>query len=167
MKAIRNNEHGAAVIEFAILLVLLIPLVFGIIEFGFIWGQTHYLSQAAREGASTGARIAVYDHVNHSISNLTTEVRPAVEASVRASLESAPFYTNRVNTILNKISTTPTTEIFGAENKPALQVSVTVNSSVVWYPMLWQLLTLIPSSKAPHSEIKTLTESAVFAIVDQ
>lgn len=162
MKSLRHNENGAAVIEFAVLLFLLMPLLFGIIEFGFIWAQSHYLSQATREGARTGARIAVSDSGN--ISNLSSEVQPAVEATVRASLETAPFYAGRVNTILEKISTTSTTVLFGAENKPALKVSVTVNSSKVWPPILWQLLTLIPSSESQHTEIKQLTDSAVFAI---
>lgn len=165
MKALHNNENGAAVIEFAILLLLLIPLTFGIIEFGFIWGQTHYLSQAAREGARNGARIAVYDLHSGNISNLNTDVKTAVEASVKASLDNfQPYQKLGVDTILDKIVTSPTTQLFGKENRPALKVSVTVNSYMVWPPMLWQLLTLIPSSEGQRSEVKQLTESAVFTI---
>lgn len=160
MKALRSNENGAAVIEFAILLLLLIPLVFGIIEFGFLWAQSHYLSQAAREGARAGARIAVSD--SGSISNLSSEVQPVVEASVRASLETAPFYATRMQEILGVNGITASqVQVLG---KPALEVSVTVNSDKVWPPMLWQLLNLIPSSDGQHSEIRTLTDSAVFAI---
>jgi hypothetical protein len=160
MKTLRNNEKGAAVIEFAILLLLLIPLVFGIIEFGFLWAQSHYLSQAAREGARAGARIAVSDSGN--ITNLTSEVQPVVETTVRASLKTAPFYTARMQEILgvNGISTSQV-QVLG---KPALEVSVTVNSDKVWPPMLWQLLSLIPPFDKEHSEIRTLTDSAVFAI---
>lgn len=160
MKSLRHNENGAAAIEFAILLLLLLPLVFGTIEFGFIWAQSHYLSQAAREGARAGARIAVYDSNLNTITN-ATEVKNAVDSSVRACLETAPFYAGRVDKIA-KIAA-PALVFFGA-TKPGLEVSVTVNSAAIWPPMLWQLLKLIPSSDGQHSEIRELTDSAVFAI---
>ena len=160
MKSLRHNEKGAAVIEFAVLLLLLIPLLFGIIEFGFLWAQSHYLSHAVREGARSGARIATYDSVSSQITNLA-EVQVAVETSVNACLETAPFYAGRVDDISDIPA--PTLVFYGA-TQPALQVSVTVNSAAIWPPMLWQLLTLIPAYGGQHSDIEELTDTAVFAI---
>jgi Flp pilus assembly protein TadG len=156
----RHNENGAAVIEFAILLLLLIPLLFGIIEFGFLWAQSHYLSQATREGARAGARIATYDSDAIKITNLA-EVQAAVNTSVKACLDNAPFYQDRVDDIAKNI--TPTLVFFGSA-QPALEVNVTVNSAAIWPPMLWQLLTLLPSFDGQSSDIEELTDTAVFAI---
>lgn len=160
MKSLRPNQNGAAVIEFAVLLLLLIPLLFGIIEFGFIWAQSHYLSQATREGARAGARIATYDS-DFNISN-PGEVKVAVETSVKACLEKAPFYQDRVDKITKNITSTL---VFYGSSQPALSVNVTVDSAAIWPPMLWQLLTLIPSFDGQYSEIKELTDTAVFALV--
>lgn len=163
MKSMRRNENGAAVIEFAILLLLLMPLLFGIIEYGFLWAQSHYVSQAAREGARAGARIAVYDPGSGTITN-QTEVQGVVDASVNSCLEAAPFYAGQVDEIIDETSFEPTTELFGSENKPALRVSVTVNSAAIWTPVLWQLLSLLPPFDGEHTEITQLTDVAVFAI---
>ena len=157
MKSLRNNENGAAVIEFAILLLLLIPLLFGIIEFGFLWAQSHYLSQATREGARAGARIATYDS-DFNITN-QSEVNASVDASVNASL--AQFY-NKPGQVA-EIATIDTPKLVTIGTQPALEVRVTVNSAAIWPPMLWQLLSLIPSD-GQLSEIKELSDSSVFAI---
>lgn len=47
-----TNEAGAAMVEFALILVfVLLPLVLGIINFGYVFGQQLSLNQAVREGA--------------------------------------------------------------------------------------------------------------------
>lgn len=46
-----GNDRGAAAVEFAIVLPLLLLLVFGIIDFGRAYNTTVSLSGAAREGA--------------------------------------------------------------------------------------------------------------------
>jgi len=46
-----GRERGAAAVEFAILLPILILLVFGIIQFGITWNRAQGLQAAAREGA--------------------------------------------------------------------------------------------------------------------
>jgi hypothetical protein len=52
---LRKNERGAEAIEFAVALPVLLLLVFGIIEFGWIFHGYITLTGAAREGA----RVAV------------------------------------------------------------------------------------------------------------
>lgn len=45
------DDRGAAAVEFAILLPLLLLIVFGIVDFGYALYSQHTLTQAAREGA--------------------------------------------------------------------------------------------------------------------
>lgn len=49
-----KSEHGAAAIEFALVLPVLLLLLFGIIEFGLLLFNKAVLTNAAREGARFG-----------------------------------------------------------------------------------------------------------------
>jgi len=53
----RDREDGASLVEFAVVLPLLILLVFGIMEAGWLFAQHVEIRNAAREGA----RLAVVD----------------------------------------------------------------------------------------------------------
>jgi len=55
MRINRADNKGAAMVEFAIVALLLVTLVFGIIEFGLLIKDYLTLSQAAREGARSAA----------------------------------------------------------------------------------------------------------------
>jgi Flp pilus assembly protein TadG len=66
----RQNESGAAAVEFAIVLVPVLLVLFGIINFGLAFHRQIQLSGAAREGARTMA-----------IKNDAGAVRPAVETA--------------------------------------------------------------------------------------
>ncbi len=59
MKSIfrRRDENGAALVEFAIAAPLLILLLLGIVEFGWMFGQFN----AVRHGTREGARFAAVD----------------------------------------------------------------------------------------------------------
>lgn len=60
MNSLKNNR-GAALVEFALVSLLLITLVFGVIEFSLIMKDSMTLNQAAREGvrsASVGSPTA-------------------------------------------------------------------------------------------------------------
>jgi Flp pilus assembly protein TadG len=52
---VRDRERGAAAVEFALLLPLLLLLVFGIVDFGRALNAQITLTQAAREGARLAA----------------------------------------------------------------------------------------------------------------
>ena len=51
----RCDQRGAALVEFAIASVVLLVLLFGIIEFGYVLSFKQGLTQAAAEGARVGA----------------------------------------------------------------------------------------------------------------
>ena len=53
-----DNESGAALVEFAIVMILFLTLLFGIMEAGWAFAQTIEIRNAAREGG----RIAVVDY---------------------------------------------------------------------------------------------------------
>ena len=49
-----RRERGATTVEFAIIAILLLTLVFAIIEFGILIFDQHVLTNASREGARAG-----------------------------------------------------------------------------------------------------------------
>jgi len=49
-----NNQHGAAFVEFALVLPILLILVGGIVEFGFLYYNKQVLTNASREGVRAG-----------------------------------------------------------------------------------------------------------------
>jgi Flp pilus assembly protein TadG len=65
----QTRDHGAAAVEFALVAVLLLTLVFGIAEFGRMWFLQSSLAAAARDGARTMA-----------IKNDQTEAEAAAQA---------------------------------------------------------------------------------------
>lgn len=73
MRKIFATQKGAAIVEFAIVLPLLLMLVFGIIEFGIMLYDKAEVTNASREGARTGI---VYDYPNRvAVSKITTVVQ--------------------------------------------------------------------------------------------
>ena len=79
-----RTERGAAAVEFAIVLPLLIILVFGIIEFSIAYNHKQGLHAAAREGARLAAlpqstQSDVTDRVRDALSGVlnTTEINAA------------------------------------------------------------------------------------------
>ena len=55
---LRSADRGAAAVEFALILPILIVLIFGVIDFGRAFNAQVSLTQAAREGARLAALCA-------------------------------------------------------------------------------------------------------------
>jgi Flp pilus assembly protein TadG len=51
----RRGEDGAAAVEFALVVPILLAILFGIVTFGFLFAQNLAISNAARQGARFGA----------------------------------------------------------------------------------------------------------------
>lgn len=57
----RERERGATVVEFAVIVVLLLIIIFGILELSFLFYQRHFVENAAREGMRVGIRADNFD----------------------------------------------------------------------------------------------------------
>lgn len=79
LPAARRSEHGATVVEFAFIAGVVFLIIFGILEFGLIFLQEHYVANAAREATRIGVRannFSTYDN-NAKRSNC---LDPAIES---------------------------------------------------------------------------------------
>ena len=161
---LRSSQKGAAVVEFAILALLLLVFVFGIIEFGFLWVQSHYVANAAREGARVAAKIKGDD------SDAVSDRVDAAEDAAREYLRRFFMYGGKVDdsgflTITvsegDLIMDSPPTPI------PRLvQVTVTAQSGQIWQPVLWPLLNLLPGGAVfPDDFLTSISQSADFVIL--
>ena len=79
----RSNQRGQAVIELALTLPLLLLVVFGIIDFGFMFQRYESVTNAAREGARLGILpdYTATEAQNRAISYLTAS---GLNGTVRA-----------------------------------------------------------------------------------
>jgi Flp pilus assembly protein TadG len=66
----RKDDRGAAAVEFALILPMLLVLVLGIIQFGFTFTQWLQMEHAAREGARWGS-------LGYSSSDVAAKVKTA------------------------------------------------------------------------------------------
>ncbi len=73
----RRDERGAAAVEFALVLPLLLLLLFGIIAYGYMLSFRGSMSQAAAEGARAAA-------VSVDASKRESNARAAVEEALQA-----------------------------------------------------------------------------------
>ena len=164
-----RSEKGAAVVEFAVLFLLLMVFLFGIIDFGILWVESHYITNAAREGARVGSKISDLS---------VTAAQDKIEAAVKKYLEGiyGTLPTSEVH--LSYDTGFPANPVFveivvrdGTLNDftdpditsppNAVQVQVMVQTAQVWEPVLWDLLELIPGDNIPAQ--KQITRNAVFA----
>lgn len=75
------RDDGAAMVEFALVLTVLLVIVFGIINFGYAFGQKLSLNQAVREGARLAVVPNTNGGANGSMVNSRGEIRDLVRAS--------------------------------------------------------------------------------------
>jgi Flp pilus assembly protein TadG len=70
MKVRLKSQNGASAVEFALILPILLLLVFGIIEMGFVLFDKAMITNASREGARTGISYRVPPFTDEEISNV-------------------------------------------------------------------------------------------------
>jgi Flp pilus assembly pilin Flp len=64
-----RDETGATAVEFAVVVALLLIILLGILELGFIFLQKHFVANAAREGVRIGIRANNFDSFTSLTSN--------------------------------------------------------------------------------------------------
>jgi Flp pilus assembly protein TadG len=85
-----RHERGAAAVEFAIVLPLLILLVFGIVQFGLLYNRQQGLHAAAREGARLGSlpqttESEIQDRVMDALDGVPFDSSPSISVSPSSS----------------------------------------------------------------------------------
>lgn len=75
----KQSERGAAAVEFALLVPILIMLLLGIMEFGRAYNVQVTLTHAAREGARSMAINKNQDTARTAVKNATSHLSPALE----------------------------------------------------------------------------------------
>jgi Flp pilus assembly protein TadG len=77
MKERREGERGSELIEFALVLPILLLIIAGIVDFGFLFQRYEVVTNAAREGA----RIAVLPSGYNTDTNVQSRVQQYLTAS--------------------------------------------------------------------------------------
>ena len=136
---LRHNEKGAAAVEFAIILPLLLLLVFGIVEFSLLMYNKAMITNASREGARRGI---VYRVVYNS-ETIKMEYDPLADGQIQAEVTS--YLSNHLITF-STVSTSHTTTI----TRPVDEVSKDIMLNVqVSYPYQFLVFPVIASLVAP------------------
>jgi Flp pilus assembly protein TadG len=78
-----SDRSGAAAVEFALVLPLLVLILFGIVEFAAAWHARQLITNAAREGA----RVAVVGNAMMPVATLVEEVQQAVERAAGSMID--------------------------------------------------------------------------------
>jgi Flp pilus assembly protein TadG len=102
----QNSERGAAAVEFAILLPLLLMLVLGTIEFGRAYNAQITLTNAARDGVRVMAIAKTPTEAKNAARTAAASVSTTIPISdVTLSTEVCPTGTQVTLTIKYKLST--------------------------------------------------------------
>lgn len=155
----KNKDRGAAVVEFAVMATLLLIFLFGIFEFGFLWLSSYYIANSAREGARVAAKIGGTEDAD-----ITARENVADAAVDRYLAEHVMFasHLDEEGFVTTTYEDDSVTTADGETIIPLAKVTVKVNTSVVWEPILWPLMDiLLPGD---HGEIRDITQTASFAI---
>lgn len=151
-----SRQRGAAIVEFAILIVLLIIFLFSIFEFGFLWLNSHYIANSAREGARVAAKVTSSEDDRRTAAETAVNQYLAENRLFSDNLSDSGFMT----TSYQDGSLTVTVD--GDDiTVPLSEVTVTVQTAMIWEPVLWPLLNALFGK---NYELREITQSASFAI---
>lgn len=103
---IRESERGAAAVEFALLVPILIMLILGIMEFGRAYNVQASLTNAAREGARSMAISKNPDTARTAAKNATSYLNPPLaDSNIAFSQLDCPVNAQTTVTISYSLST--------------------------------------------------------------
>jgi Flp pilus assembly protein TadG len=153
-----GTARGAAVVEFAVLFLLLLIIIFGIIEFGFLWLQSHYIANAAREGARVAATLE--DPRSTELPKVENTIKEYLKGLYPDALVDGGCC-NAGDFIEVNVDDGDTIHVSGGTDVNTYKVSVKVQTAQIWTPVLWGLLRLMPG--VSRDDITEISEFAVFA----
>ncbi len=82
----RRLQRGAAALEFAIVLPVLVLLLLGIIDFGIVMGAQTQVANAAREGARAGALTGIYTQAENAAENSIASMPGVTNAGTKITI---------------------------------------------------------------------------------
>ncbi|WP_138414200.1 TadE/TadG family type IV pilus assembly protein [Sinomonas gamaensis] len=106
----QDRERGAAAVEFALVLPVLLALVLGIIDFGRVFNAQQTLTYATRAGARV---MAIQNNQTAAISAAQTAAAPLGQIASSAFTVSPSTCTSGVQVTVTVTYTVPTTGFFG------------------------------------------------------
>lgn len=174
---------GAALIEFAVVLPLLVVLVVGIFDFGGAFNLKQELSNAAREGATFGASQPTNDLLNNGTPPSVDAVRYLVAAYLKAAginpcgldTMSAPgnqsgpmtWSYSTTGSCVSLLTLTIQRPCVGSNCPSTLGAYVPYTSVTISYPYQWHfnnvIQLLVPGA---HYLLKSITSNATAANLD-
>ena len=132
------KENGQSMVEFAIILPVLLLIVFGVIDFGWLFYNQSALNNSAREGA----RYAVVNtaiEVGHTAAERDADIRAKVLAvspsSITTDMVTTITYSDTNNNLLGDVTIlvttnvkilTPLMGIFSSNQQKAIHAHVTM-----------------------------------------
>lgn len=105
----QTNDRGAAAVEFALVLPILLLLVFGIVEFGRIYSIQTSITAAARQGARV---MALQNDSGAATTAAETSAQPYAVSSGQIAVGTCPD-PNTTNAIVKVTVTYPVTLLTG------------------------------------------------------
>ena len=119
-RGVTYRERAAAIVEFAVVLPLLLTILFGVIEYGWVFMIRQTLQNAAREGA----RLAILQSSVDPYTNVTTRINEVLAPTGLAAEEvtitmthatvGSPVETIVISVPREAVSITGLTSFFGA-----------------------------------------------------
>jgi Flp pilus assembly protein TadG len=138
-----NRERGASAVEFALVLPVLMMILFGIIEFGFMFYDKAVITNASREGARRGIVYRTDPATQTTLAVTPQEIRDTVSNYCASYL---------VSLGTGSASVLPTSTVTGNCAVPGNSLTVTVN-----YPYTFLLLPSIAEGLAPVINLSATT----------
>lgn len=137
-----SNQKGATAVEFAVIASILFVILFGIIEFGFIFMQEHFVANAAREGIRIGVRANNYQTSSFPYSTSSFPGETACSTTTDRSVKIDCEIRNYLQTLYDRDN--PEIEVVRVTDKPELQVSVSVDN---FFPQILRgLIRILPGT---------------------
>ncbi len=115
----RKSERGAAALEFAIVLPVLILMLVGIVDFGMVMGAQSQVANAAREGGRAGA---------------LTGMQSEAEGAAKAAIAGMPGATNSGTKVVVTCTKTNGSgcNMAGTDSNTGSTVTVTITYVHTW-----------------------------------